>query len=189
MENCFALHPKKCLFFERKKTLEAKLGALEERLENLASSDQIFESLVPPEAKASSSTPDYYMFGASGNVVSLAAMTRTQFMLQAPPMTTGEPVETSWARNNGLADQIDQARVPLSFELADAVQFICRAPLHEESPKHHGHKGDLGVTPGTCGGVGKRTQVILVCVRFSGVGNASHPRRLGGTRVGHDRSV
>jgi hypothetical protein len=23
----------------------------------------------------------------------------------------------------------------------------CRAPLHEECPQHHGHKGDPGVTP------------------------------------------
>ena len=57
----------------------------------------------------------------------------------------------------------------------------CRAPLHEECPKHHGHKGDPGVTPGTCGTVGERAQVIIVWVRAPGVGNASHPRRLGGT--------
>jgi len=59
----------------------------------------------------------------------------------------------------------------------------CRAPLHEECPKHHGHKGDPGVTPGTCGAVGERAQVILVWARAPGVGNASHPRRLGGMRV------
>ena len=38
----------------------------------------------------------------------------------------------------------------------------CRAPLYEECAKHHGHKGDPGVTPGTCGTVGERAQVILV---------------------------
>ena len=59
----------------------------------------------------------------------------------------------------------------------------CRAPLHEECPQHHGHKGDPGVTPGTCGAVGERAQVILVWVRAPGVGNASHPLRLGGMRV------
>ena len=26
---------------------------------------------------------------------------------------------------------------------------LCRAPLLEECPQHHGHKGDLRVTPGT----------------------------------------
>ena len=60
---------------------------------------------------------------------------------------------------------------------------LCRAPLHEECPKHHGHKGDPGVTPGTCGAVGERGQVVLLWVRAAGVGNASHPQRLCGTRV------
>ena len=63
------------------------------------------------------------------------------------------------------------------------IQQWCHAPLHEECPKHHGHKGGPGVTPGTCGAVGERAQVILVWVRAPGVGNASHPQRLGGTRV------
>ena len=35
----------------------------------------------------------------------------------------------------------------------------------------------------TCGTIGERAQVILVWVRASGHGNASHPRRLGVTRV------
>jgi hypothetical protein len=46
-------------------------------------------------------------------------------------------------------------------------------------PKHQGHKGDPGVTPGTCGAGGGKAQVILVWVRAPSVGNASHPRRLG----------
>jgi hypothetical protein len=46
-------------------------------------------------------------------------------------------------------------------------------------PKHQGHKEDPGVTPGTCGAGGEKAQVILVWVRAPGVGNASHPRRLG----------
>ena len=32
------------------------------------------------------------------------------------------------------------------------------------------HKGDPGVTPGTCGAIGERTQVILVQVRAPSVG-------------------
>ena len=43
-----------------------------------------------------------------------------------------------------------------------------RAPLLEECPQHHGHKGDPGVTPGTCGAIGERAQVILVWVRAPG---------------------
>jgi transposase InsO family protein len=59
----------------------------------------------------------------------------------------------------------------------------CRAPLHKGCPKHQGHKGDPGVTPGTCGAGGEKAQMILVWVRAPGVGNASHPRRLGVMRV------
>jgi hypothetical protein len=63
------------------------------------------------------------------------------------------------------------------------LRQLCRAPLHKGCPKHQGHKGDPGVTPGTCGAGGEKAQVILVRVRFPGVGNASHPRRLGVMRV------
>jgi hypothetical protein len=45
----------------------------------------------------------------------------------------------------------------------------CRAPLHGECPQHHGHKGDPGVTHGTCGAIGERDQVILMWVRAPGV--------------------
>jgi hypothetical protein len=42
--------------------------------------------------------------------------------------------------------------------------------------------GDPGVTPETCGTVGERAQIILV-MWGRGVGNASHPQRLGVIRV------
>ena len=45
---------------------------------------------------------------------------------------------------------------------AERAPSVCRAPLLEECPQHHGHKGDPGVTPGTCGTIGERAQVILV---------------------------
>ena len=60
----------------------------------------------------------------------------------------------------------------------------CRAPLHEDCPKHHGHKGDPGMTPGTCCAVGERAQVILVWARAPSVRNSSYPRRLRGMKVG-----
>ena len=44
-------------------------------------------------------------------------------------------------------------------------ETVCRAPLLEECPQHHGHKGNPGVTPETCGAIGERAQVILVWVR------------------------
>ena len=34
--------------------------------------------------------------------------------------------------------------------------------MHEECPKHHEHKGDPGVTHGTCGAIGERARVNLV---------------------------
>ena len=54
---------------------------------------------------------------------------------------------------------------------ADSVGVVvcsCCAPLLEECPQHRGHKGDPGVTPGTCGTIGERAQVILVWVRALG---------------------
>ena len=47
----------------------------------------------------------------------------------------------------------------------------CHPPFHEECLKHHGHKGDPGVTLGSCDTVGERAQVILVWARALGVGN------------------
>jgi hypothetical protein len=41
----------------------------------------------------------------------------------------------------------------------------CCAPLHKECPQHHERKGVPGGTPGTCGAIGERVQVILVWVR------------------------
>ena len=58
VEYCFALHLEKTSIFHARKALETKLEALEERFKNLASSGQILESPIPPEAKVSLSTPD-----------------------------------------------------------------------------------------------------------------------------------
>jgi hypothetical protein len=66
---------------------------------------------------------------------------------------------------------------------ASGLQSTCHAPLHKECLKHHGHKGDPGVTPGNCGTDGEKAQMILVWVRAPGVGNASHPRGLGVMKV------
>jgi hypothetical protein len=43
VENGFALHPEKRPYFDREKTLETKIDALEERFKNLASSGQILD--------------------------------------------------------------------------------------------------------------------------------------------------
>jgi hypothetical protein len=44
-----------------------------------------------------------------------------------------------------------------------------RAPLHKECLQHHGHKENYEVTPGTCGTIGEKDQMILLWVRGSGV--------------------
>ena len=123
VENCFALHPEKRPSTDRKK-LEAIVGAFEERFKNLASSGQISDVPSFFGARASYFTLDYYMFGASREVVSSTAVTRVQSVSRATPTTTGEAVESLRARNSSYADQIGQARLPLSFGLADAVQSL-----------------------------------------------------------------
>jgi hypothetical protein len=78
VENCFALHPEERPSSDRKKTLETKVGAFEERFKNLASSGQILDVPSSFGTQVSSSAPDYYIFGASRKVVSSAAVTRAQ---------------------------------------------------------------------------------------------------------------
>jgi hypothetical protein len=59
--------------------------------------------------------------------------------------------------------------VCLHMQWTEDIRGECRAPLHEECPQHYGHKGDPGVTPGTCDAIGERDQVILMWVRAPGV--------------------
>jgi hypothetical protein len=72
VENCFALYLDKRPSTDQEKALEAKVGALEE---NLTSSGQISDVPSSSRAQARSSTPDYYMFGASGQIMSSTAVT------------------------------------------------------------------------------------------------------------------
>ena len=66
------------------------------------------------------------------------------------------------------------SKVVLECIICFVSKMLCRAPPHEECLKYYGHKGDLGVTPGTCDVVGERAPSI---------GNASHLHRLGVTMV------
>ena len=74
VKNCFALHPDKRHSTNQKKAFEAKDRALEERFKNLALSGQISDVPSSSGAQASSSTLDYYMFGALEEVVSNSDM-------------------------------------------------------------------------------------------------------------------
>ena len=56
--------------------------------------------------------------------MSSAVIIRAQTMSRATPLTTKESVDNLRARDNGSKDQIGQARLPLSFGLVDAAQFI-----------------------------------------------------------------
>ena len=71
----------------------------------------------------------------------------------------------------------------LNFKVEGKHGYVeqCRAPLLEECPQHHGHKGDPRVTLETCGAIGERAQVIFVWVRAPGrwerlspIGTRSH---------------
>jgi hypothetical protein len=42
------------------------------------------------------------------------------------------------------------------------MNTIYFAPFHEECPQQYGYKGNTKVTPGTCGAIGEKDQVILV---------------------------
>ena len=59
----------------------------------------------------------------------------------------------------------------------------CCAPLHEECSKHHRHKENPGVKRGICGVGSDRVQVMPMWVTTPGIGNGSHQRRLGVTKL------
>jgi hypothetical protein len=117
-DHCFILHPDKRPASEKEKALEAKIAALEAKFKTVASLGQVTESRVTSSAGTSTSAPDIYMFGASGQMVAAAA-TRAQTSAKIVAPTTDEPQDSGRARHSGLSDQIGQARLPLSFGLAD----------------------------------------------------------------------
>ena len=93
----------------------------------------IFDSPCSSGVKAIYCTLDYYMFKTSKDAVSYATVTRAQSVPQAMPSTIWKSMESFQARNNGLADHIGHAHLPLSFGLADAVQSISRRHLHVDA--------------------------------------------------------
>lgn len=64
------------------------------------------------------------MFGILGEVIYWATVTHNQIILQTTPSTTKEYVEILQARGNGLVNQIGQTQLPLSFGLANFIQFV-----------------------------------------------------------------
>ena len=68
--------------------------------------------------------------------MSFAAVTHAQTVSRATPSTTGESVDNLRAQNNGPADHIGQARLPLSFGLADVAQSVsgCNLSLEALNP-------------------------------------------------------
>ena len=122
VDYCFQLHPemRPASYLTgkspREQSLEAKVAELEQKLKSSASFAQIFE----PHAGGSTSGADMYMFGASGEVV-VAASTRSQTLADAVASTSGSTNEVSHPRHAGPADQVGQARLPLSFGLVDTT--------------------------------------------------------------------
>ena len=106
---------------------------------------------------------------------------RARSQLRSQVQVRGECIR----RAGGLLDRLELR--PLENDPGSALKDVPHPSLSRTSPKgcpkHQGHKGEPGVTPGPCGAGGEKAQVILVWVRAPGVGNASHPRRLGVMRV------
>ena len=61
-----------------------------------------------------------YIFGASGEVVA-AVSTRSQTLADAVASISGGSNKVSHPRHAGPADQVGQARLPLSFRLIDTT--------------------------------------------------------------------
>jgi hypothetical protein len=81
-------------------------------------------------------------------------------------------VEGSYPKNERSSDSpLYQSRLKKPLWMSPLIQRVRGQSinlhvthLHEECPQYHGHKGDPGVTPGTCGAIGERFQVILMWV-------------------------
>ena len=83
-------------------------------------------------------------------------------------MPTYRPPSYNAVRTRLLTAKRVDVEKKVEEKLGNSIGKYCCAPLLEECPQHHGHKGDPGVTPGTCGTIGERAQVILVWVRAPG---------------------
>ena len=92
------------------------------------------------------------------------AIMQNQNLLISPEKTFELPVYAKQMASSFADFGCSKPKCHKDGYVVAVLQFIdgCRAPLLEECPQHHGHKGDPGVTPGTCGTIGERTQVILV---------------------------
>ena len=130
MDHCFQLHPemRPASYVTgrspREQSLEAKVAELEQKLKSSASFAQISE----PHVGGGTSGSDMYMFGAAGEVVA-AASTRSQTLADAVASTSGGSNEVPHPRHAGPADQIGQARLPLSFGLVDTTVVGAKNPV------------------------------------------------------------
>ena len=125
-DHCFQLHPElrpSSNLSEKEKALQAQIDKLQEQLKAtkaVASSAQIVDSRAFSGAKASTSSSDYYLFGATGEMVAAAA-TRSQTAGKQPISPATTVTDGFRQRHDGPADMIGQARLPLSFTVADAT--------------------------------------------------------------------
>jgi hypothetical protein len=100
------------------------VAELEQKLKYSTSFAQISE----PHAGGSTSGSDMYMFGVSGAVVA-AASTRSQTLADAVASISGGSNEVSQPRHAGLADQVGQTRLSLSFGLVDTTVVGAKNPV------------------------------------------------------------
>ena len=135
-DHCFLLHPEKRPVSEKEKALEAKLAELEKRFKTVASLGQVTNSRVFSRGGADTSTSDIYMFGASGEMMAAVA-TRAQAAAKVVTPAVDESTDLGRTRHSGSPDHIGQARLPLSFGLADtasAPQPHVSALARDEEP-------------------------------------------------------
>jgi len=133
-DHCFILHPERRPVSEKEKALEAKLAELEKRFKTVASLGQVTDSRVLSRGGTDTSSSDIYMFGASGEMMAAAA-TRAQTAAKLVTPSVNESRDIGRTRHSGSPDHIGQARLPLSFGLAD----IASAPRpHVPAPAPDG---------------------------------------------------
>ena len=79
-------------FFGMEKGVGCKDWSLGREVQKFGISGKTLDSLSSSGAQASSSTPDYYMFGTLGKVVNSTDVIRVQVVLRATSSTTGKSV-------------------------------------------------------------------------------------------------
>ena len=108
LDHSFVLHPKKRPISEKEKALEAKIGELEKRFNIVASLGSVTDAKWTSRVGAIEPSTNPYMFGASKEMVAVAA-TRAQSPAKLVIPTVDETRDIGRTRHSGSPDHIGQA--------------------------------------------------------------------------------